>query len=358
MGYTYALEEVGIRFLGVGGTSAGSINALLVAALGTPEERKSEKIVKLLAELDMWAFVDGDGDAKDFVKALVEDAGKFRLAWKAMKVLDDLEDHLGVNPGDNFLQWLSHVLSGRGVATTRSLRERMSTLPIGIRKRGGGALDLQAASPHLALVAADVATETKVQFPRMAPMYWRKPDVVDPALFARASMSIPFFFRPLRIPDVPKGPSAKAKWRELAGYTEAIPDECILVDGGVMSNFPIDLFHVPGGVPLAPTFGAKLGTDHRNHHEISKPAQLLGAVFNSARHCLDYDFITRHPDYRKLVTWIDTGQHNWLNFFMGQEEKLDLFKRGVKAAADFLEAFEWEAYKRLRAQMAKAYHAS
>jgi NTE family protein len=37
-GYTYVLEQAGIRFLGVGGTSAGSINALMIAALGTPNE--------------------------------------------------------------------------------------------------------------------------------------------------------------------------------------------------------------------------------------------------------------------------------------------------------------------------------
>ena len=33
VGYSWALEEMGIRFFGVGGTSAGSINALLLAAL-------------------------------------------------------------------------------------------------------------------------------------------------------------------------------------------------------------------------------------------------------------------------------------------------------------------------------------
>jgi NTE family protein len=40
-GYTYVLEQAGIRFLGVGGTSAGSINALMIAALGPPGAAKS-----------------------------------------------------------------------------------------------------------------------------------------------------------------------------------------------------------------------------------------------------------------------------------------------------------------------------
>jgi len=43
VGYTFVLEEIGLRFLRVGGTSAGSINALLVAGLGTPQEREDRK---------------------------------------------------------------------------------------------------------------------------------------------------------------------------------------------------------------------------------------------------------------------------------------------------------------------------
>ena len=35
VGYTYALEEVGLRFLGLGGSSAGAINALLLASTGS-----------------------------------------------------------------------------------------------------------------------------------------------------------------------------------------------------------------------------------------------------------------------------------------------------------------------------------
>jgi Predicted esterase of the alpha-beta hydrolase superfamily len=49
VGYTWALEQAGIRFLGIGGTSAGSINALLVAALGSPAEAKSPKLLSQLA---------------------------------------------------------------------------------------------------------------------------------------------------------------------------------------------------------------------------------------------------------------------------------------------------------------------
>jgi NTE family protein len=125
-----------------------------------------------------------------------------------------------------------------------------------------------------------------------------------------------------------------------------------------MSNFPIDLFHKPNRTPTVPTFGVKLGTDKRLTRSIEKPTHLASAVFNSARHCLDYDFIARNPDYKQLVKCIDTGNHNWLDFETRDDDKVDLFLRGARAAAEFLKDFDWKQYKEVRAQMAKAYVAA
>ncbi len=355
VGYTYVMEQMGIRFLRIGGTSAGSINALLLAGLGTPEEAKSEKIVELLADLNMYDFIDGDQDVKDLVKTIVQDAGKFKLGWKASQVFDSLEKNLGLNPGNAFTQWVSEILKRAGIETTQQLETRMATLPEGLRGREGQELTQEQASAYLALVAADITTETKVQFPKMASLYWANPAEVNPALYVRASMSIPFFFQPFRVEKIPHGEQAWENWEKLAGYSEDLPSSCILVDGGIMSNFPVDLFHKPARMPKAPTFGAKLGSDHRQHQKIDKPLQLLNAVFNAARHCLDYDFIVRNPEYRKLVTYIDTGDFYWLDFEMKRKEKIDLFLHGAKAAHDFLLKFEWRAYQETRKKLASAY---
>lgn len=355
VGYTYVLEEMGIRFLRIGGTSAGSINAMLLAGLGTPEERKSTKIIEALAQLNMYDFIDGDDDVKDLVKTIVQEAGKFKLGWKSVQVWDNLEECLGLNPGHAFTQWMAKILKEAGIETTQQLEQQMATLPAGLHGRDGQEINKENTNASLALVAADITTETKVQFPKMAPLYWEDPANVNPALYVRASMSIPFFFEPLRIENIPTGEKAWENWEKLAGYTEDLPKTCMLVDGGVMSNFPIDLFHKPTRTPSAPTFGAKLGSDHRQHRKIEKPTNLLNAVFNAARHCLDYDFIVRNPDYRKLVTYIDTGEYYWLDFEMTEESKHDLFQRGAKAAHDFLIKFEWASYKETRRQLAAAY---
>lgn len=351
VGYLYALERVGIRFLQIGGTSAGSIVALLLAALGTPAEAKSREIIRHLATVDLFSFIDGDDDARDFVDAVIEGSGRYTTLWKAGQVRDNLIRDLGLAAGEAFSQWLRATLAEAGIESTRELEQRLRTLPDSLGVRGGDRMTVEEASPRLAVIAADVTTQTKVQFPEMADLYWAEPEAVHPAEYVRASMSVPFLFQPMRIERVPRGPRAWDRWLEV-GYDEDIPESCTLVDGGTMSNFPINLFHGTG-VPTAPTFGAKL-TSAGRRQEVNDPQSLLKGIFNAARNTLDYDFVLRNPDYTRLVTRIDTSGHDWLDFRMGAEAKQELFLRGVEAAGEFLFKFDWAAYKKLRAQTAAA----
>ncbi|MBX3236742.1 MAG: patatin-like phospholipase family protein [Nitrospiraceae bacterium] len=354
VGYTYALECLGIRFLGIGGTSAGSINALLMAALDRLDQPKSHRILDWLAEIDLFAFVDGDGDARRMVEAIVEKAGTPTLVFRGAQVLDNLFGQLGLNPGDVFSQWIKERLAEVGIATYRDLRERMGPSDgVRLRSRDGRILSEGELDARLSMVAAELTTESKVDFPRMAPLYWSDPDRVNPAEFVRASMSIPVLFHPFRVRSLPKGPSAERQWSTLAHYSGPIPDEVIFVDGGTISNFPIDLFHQPG-VPLAPTFGVKLGLERNAPRNIRGPVEFLRALFEAARNGADTDFLVKHRDYRNLIAYIQTGEHYWLDFRLTPEAKVDLFARGVETAADFVRRFDWERYKRIRANLEQA----
>jgi NTE family protein len=349
VGYTYALESVGIRFLGVGGTSAGSINALLMAGLDALDRPKSQKILAWLADVDLFSFVDGDPDARRMVEAVVQNAGTPTLVYRGIQVLDNLFGHLGLNPGEAFYGWIKDRLAEAGITTNRELRERMVPSDgAQLRTRSGVTLSRGELDARLSIVTADLTTETKVDFPRMAPLYWADPDEVNPAEFVRASMSIPVFFHPHRVGPVPHGPSAAANWLALAHYSGKIPDEVFFVDGGTISNFPIDLFHQPG-VPLAPTFGVKLGLERSEPRRIATPIEYMRAVFEAARNGMDNDFLVKHQDYRHLIAYIQTGDHYWLDFKLPDEAKVDLFHRGVEAAGQFLRGFQWERYKRIRA---------
>ncbi|WP_374335997.1 patatin-like phospholipase family protein [Methyloversatilis sp.] len=360
LGYAYALEQAGIRMLGLGGTSAGSIVALILASLGPAHEPKAERAVDILARMPMGSFMDGDSDARDFTDSMLEKAGMFKLLFKALQCVDNLKDDLGLHPGDAFEKWLTGELANCGVRTLADLDARLVAKPPGLRHRlNNEGFDAARACGKLVVIAADVSTETKVDLPRMAPMYWKNPAEVNPARFARASMSIPLFFHPFSV-AVPQDAATKEHWRTLGRFDHELPKKAVFMDGGIMSNFPINTFHVSTRAPFSPTFGAKIGFD-RNVRNVSTPARLLGAIFDSARHTLDFDFINSNPDYKRLVAHIDVeDKHNWLNFNMKPAEQKQLFLAGVLEAETFLcgndtrPGFDWADYKKLRAALLAA----
>ena len=142
-------------------------------------------------------------------------------------------------------------------------------------------------------------------------------------------------------------------WDRHTSYSGIPPSRAVFFDGGLLSNFPIYVFHVDG-IPRTPTLGAKLGTPRPKPNRISNPLNISGAALKSIRKVLDYDFITKNPDYKKLIKSIDTGEHHWLNFNLSKDDKIDLFKRGAEAASEFLKEFKWAEYKSFRENIHKA----
>lgn len=356
VGYVYVLEQVGIRFLQLGGTSAGSINALLMAAAGPVQAAKTDWLLTQLTAQDLQAFVDGDDDAQEFVQVLVDNGRLLRYVWKGAQVVDNLTRDYGLNPGTVFHEWVRRLLNERGIRSVRELQQlRTLTLADGLRQRDGRPY-LPEHPIRVALVAADITTESKVVFPEMASLYYPQPEQVHPADFVRASMAIPGFFRPHQVEDLPRaGEAGGAAWENATGYCGLIPQTVYFVDGGILSNFPIDLFHQHYRVPACPTFGIKLGLDRSKPNPTEKFTQLLGGILNTTRHGHDYDFITRNPDFRHLVSYADTSQFNWLDFSLPDSDKQALFAAGAKAAAEFIDTFDWPGYQEVRRQLLKAF---
>ena len=204
---------------------------------------------------------------------------------------------------------------------------------------------------HLVVISADIATDTRLELPRMAKYIWPDADNLEVAKFARASMSIPVFFAPVRVkslpPDQVRHLWKEFHWPDTSYIGDFLPEYHCLVDGGVLSNFPIRAFHAKGRMPLRPTFGVKLQYDEHKI-DIDNVFGVVRYAFNSARHALDIDFIAENPDYNKVVAYIDTGDIQWLDFAMRDDDKLELFERGAKTALNFLETFDWQDYKRVR----------
>lgn len=351
VGYTYILEKAGIRFFSLAGTSAGAINTMMMAGLGKIEEAKSEKILDILSKKNLFDFVDGHKVVRKIINKVIkkEKGLGWALVWNGIKIYKILKRKLGLNPGSNFETWITKELEKAGVVSLIDLNN-FRNLPQGLKHVATGE-EITDIVVKLAIITSDITTHTKTEFPRMAELYWANPNSISPAKLVRASMSIPFFFEPFEIANIPNaGNENDEKWYKYARYKGPVPSKVKFVDGGMLSNFPINVFHrEDGGVPRMPTFGARLSTYRENFSKTDSILGMSGAMISTMRQIHDYDFLLKHPDYSKLICSIDAdGQFNWLDFNMSDDDKVNLFNLGALRAIEFLEEFDWEAYKTIR----------
>ncbi len=356
VGYSYVLEQANIRFFSLAGTSAGAINTLMLAGLGPIPDPKSAKILDLLVNKNLFDFVDGDPSIKDLLQGFIEGKPKWWLWLKGIsnikKIISLINNQLGINPGNDFEGWIKVNLLKNGIESTKQLIEYRSKFPVLHCRDGRKSDDLK---PKLIMITSDVTTQTKVQFPEMASLYWKDPDKVEPARYLRASMSIPMFFYPVVADDLPVGTEAKARWREMVSYEGEIPPKVVFVDGGMISNFPINVFHNSKVIPRLPTFGVRLSSYRNEFNKTNNFFQFAGAMVGTMRHIFDFDFFLRHPDYSHIICSIDAdSKYNWLDFNMKDENKKTLFMLGAQKAIEFLETFKWDEYKEIRKKIMEA----
>jgi NTE family protein len=199
-------------------------------------------------------------------------------------------------------------------------------------------------------VTIDIASEKKVELPLNADLYWSNPPDVNPAKYVRASMSIPVFFEPLILPIKKENNNIQKAWKKIFIHSGKIPHKAIFVDGGAISNFPINIFHNPNVItPRMPIIGIRINdTKKENNIEINNFFQYLGKIFNTMKSNHDKDFLSKNSFYEKhSIADINTYETkaNWLDFNMSEENKKALFLKGVESAIKFLENFDWKSYK-------------
>ena len=222
VGAVLTLHDAGYQFPRVAGTSAGAITAALVAAL-----QAAGKPLTLLAEyvnsVDYRKF-QAEGWLQHTL-GRVGDAGELLL-------------HMGLHSGDYLVEWLGGILDQIGITTFEQLRmdDPGSSLPDDLRY-------------SLIVHTADITRRKVVRLPWDYGNYGLDPDrerIVDAV---RASMSIPFFFEPVRV---------KAPASTYGGVTYSA-GSVTWVDGGLLSNFPVEVFDRSDGQPQRwPTIGIKL----------------------------------------------------------------------------------------------------
>ncbi len=357
VGYTYILERAGIRFFSLAGTSAGAINTMMIAGLGPLEVPKSEKILEILGNKDLFDLVDGDRPVRSLVQRAIRGESGIGcvIVWNIRRFYRTLTQKLGLNPGNDFEKWITHELRKVNISNMGDIIRLREKLPEGLKHVSG--TDISTMIPRLAIIAADITTHSKIEFPRMSELFYADPLAVTPASLVRTSMSIPIFFEPVTIKNIPNhGVSQDKKWMEHCSYRGPVPPEVSFVDGGLLSNFPINVFHrSDGGVPRKPTFGVRLSTYRKEYSKITGLMPMMGAMISSMRQIHDYDFLMRNPDYSQLICHVDADKDfNWLDFGIERPEQVKMFVHGAREALKFLQTFDWEKYKNTRRALSQS----
>ncbi|QNN83619.1 patatin-like phospholipase family protein [Brachybacterium sp. Z12] len=302
------LEERGYRVNRVAGSSAGSIAGALTTA-GIP----ASTMVQILRETDYREFEDGPWWTRS-------------MLGKGLGILL----HNGVHRGTVLARWLEELLvehAGPGrTGTFADLRyrdpdpEQRLAGPQGYR---------------LVVTASDLTAGRLRYLPTDAEALGSAPEQLRVVDAVRASASIPLFFRPVR-------------WKNVHGRPT------VLVDGGMLSNFPVSVFDRPDEqLPRWPTFGIKLSAkpeaDFGVENRIRGPLSFGKAVVDTVTGFYDRMHIDASHAVARTI-FIDTDAVRPTQFDLSDEERELLYRKGRKAATAFLdgdheqEAWDFERY--------------
>lgn len=304
VGALQAFEEAGFEWQNVAGTSAGAISAALVAVGYTAAEVKVIMDTRVVFRKFM--------DKNTFGKVPV--IGPYL----------SLGFTNGLYKGDYFLELMRELIHEK--TGSRKLVFGDLTMP---KEPGDSDADYERQYKYkLRLIASDVSLNELLVLPQHATELGVDPDRLEVALAVRASMSIPFFFKPLAFRE-PRRPLRVHH----------------IVDGGMLSNFPIDLFDSPGE-PSWPTFGFLLwepGSDDRTLKRVRGPVTLTRAIIETLTNAHSRKLI-READETRLVK-IPTGKYVATDFDLTKDDTEWLFASGYNTAVEFLKTWDFERYK-------------
>ncbi|HJY23318.1 MAG TPA: hypothetical protein VJ279_10555, partial [Hanamia sp.] len=263
----------------------------------------------------------------------------------------------GINPGNYFYDWIKQQLISNGVHTVSDLNKKATTIPA-LHLRVDNPEGVESLKGDVTFIASELVTQNKIQFPEMCYLFREKAniDTLQPAGFIRASMSIPVFFESYMINDIPcTTEEIKKAWMDAMDEPDP-PTTARFVDGGMLSNFPINIFYNPKVItPRLPSFGIDLDdSDPADKEKNATNWSLLGyfgRMFNTIRYYYDKDFLLKNKVYEKGIGKVPLAEYNWLNFFLSDHDKIDMFVKGAQAATKFLKEFDWDAYKNNRTLM-------
>ncbi|OBK14528.1 patatin-like phospholipase family protein [Mycobacterium asiaticum] len=308
VGAVVAMMDAGYSVKRVSGVSAGSLVGSILAAAAKGDQLTSAQIKEIALTLPYEKFRDSGP------------VGHVPVLGQAWGLLRDS----GIYRGDFAHQWISGELKNLGVTTFGDLALSDKQIPANRRYR-------------LAVTVTDITTGQLVRLPwDYQRLYGLDPDEQLVADAVRASMSIPFYFRPVTL-------------------TSAAGRQSTLVDGGVLSNFPIDSFdRFDGKPPRWPTFGVTVVPNLPEGNDqlipgvgalrlLGPPSVLLEQLITTMFVGHDQTYLNQ-PWVSARAIRVDSTAVNFLDFGISRTDAEALYTKGYEAAAAFLSTWNWVEY--------------
>lgn len=265
-------ERAGFQFKRTAGTSAGAIVAALLAAGYTASEMK--QVVRTMRPDE-----------------LLDPAARLRFPfYRWLRVYFKM----GLYSGDALEQWLVRLLAAKGIRRFRDLPP-----------------------DTLKIVAADVSRSRMIVFPDDLETYRLEPGMFSVARAVRMSASLPFFFEPVPL------------------YYES-GKKSLIVDGGILSNFPLWVFNRGEQLPTRPFIGMQVrdGEAANDLPAIHRATDLFRGLFSTMRRAHDARTLSKLEDSN--VVTISVEKVSATDFTMHETNREVLYQLGAKAADDFL----------------------
>jgi NTE family protein len=198
--------------------------------------------------------------------------------------------------------------------------------------------DIEAGGRTLRIIATDVTRREMLVLPEALSEYSLTADgpAIAPSSFpvadaVRMSMSIPYFFQPVELFHAATGRST-------------------IVDGGVISNFPVWIFDVADRDAQRPTFGFKLIGGKAADSRLARVVKAAGwpvtmgvDVFETASGAWD-SYWVRHSTYVRTCA-ISSGGVGLTQFDLSEADRNELLASGKEAARRFLTGWDPSAYR-------------
>ncbi len=281
VGSVSCLQDRGYEFQRLAGTSAGAVMAALLAAGYTGLE------LGMIADTDFKSFLD-----RDAVQAIP-------LLGTPLGLM--LEK--GLYQGDRITDWIHGLLKKKGKTKFGD-----------VMQEGGS---------RLKIIASDITKKEIVILPDDLPKYGIEPMDFYIAEAVRMSTAIPLFFTPVVI-----------RYGKCKSY---------IVDGGVLSNFPVWIFDVDG-TPRWPTFGFRLVDASAGRCSAAK-TDLLSYAFDILGAMIDEDqsVYMRDKDSVRTIS-IPTLGVGVTDFDLSPMDAFRLYQSGYESCQRFLKQWDFREY--------------